>query len=618
MAADFTPTSVYKVGDATTLQANWVNKNQTVNFFVSEDIVIFQPYVCYQSAGESNQTWTGSVGGSSTTAEWDATECFKGSTAWFATGSNKAATTRTSRKYFFNVTNCVSVLFYGNPDKDSRSLIANVYELGADNKVATGAVAVKTATITGKGAAIGKIEGLDGSKAYQIEVLGNDGSNGQFYEIAFVATPPAKDVATLNSITVNGEEVEGFAPETTEYNVELPFGTTVVPVVAATPTSPKATVSVTQATTVNGKATIHVVAEDGKTTKDYTVQFSVAAAASEDATLASLSIDGKAIADFKADSLDYTYSVAYLSESIPVISAEANDESANVAITQATAIPGTATIVVTAQAGNNTTYTVEISRAGAIKHLTVVPFTNGAKGAINESDLTVTVPYLNGTAVPTVVAESIQVSGDTVTGNKPVATYNADGTITLKGIDNEEAIYSVVTHPLSAIAMTADLVTFDGNELYIFAPYGWASDRGWKFAKKVNDETNMRDASGNTRIYMALPPADSVQLTSGTSARAVVIYVNGAKSDVKETAASGKTITIALSSTTNNFVAIESNQTSGDGGFTKIQMVNPSEPIGSALDQTQVEAKATKVIRNGQLLIIREGKTYTVQGVEVE
>ena len=40
--------------------------------------------------------------------------------------------------------------------------------------------------------------------------------------------------------------------------------------------------------------------------------------------------------------------------------------------------------------------------------------------------------------------------------------------------------------------------------------------------------------------------------------------------------------------------------------------------IGSALDQTQVEAKATKVIRNGQLLIIREGKTYTVQGVEVK
>ena len=121
IAADFTPTSVYKVGDASTLQANWASKGQNVNNFVSGDTVIFQPYVCYQSAGESNQTWTGSVGGSSTTATWDATECFKGSTAWFTKDSNKAATTRTSRKYFFNVTNCVSVLFYGNPGKEGRS-----------------------------------------------------------------------------------------------------------------------------------------------------------------------------------------------------------------------------------------------------------------------------------------------------------------------------------------------------------------------------------------------------------------------------------------------------------------------------------------------------------------
>ena len=512
------------------------------------------------------------------------------------------------------MTNASAVLVYGNSTSDKRTLVVEAYELNAD--LTTVGEAIDTKNIAKEDAIVSIA--LDPAKTYQVQVSGSNSDNARFYGIAFTKAPAAKDDATLSAITINGEALEGFAPETTAYNVELPFGTTVVPVVAATPTSSKATVSVTQATAVNGKATIHVVAEDGTTTKDYTVQFSVAAAASVDATLASLSIDGKAIADFKADSLAYTYSVAYLYESIPVISAEANDESANVAITQATAIPGTATIVVTAQAGNKTTYTVEISRADAIKHLTVVPFSNGAKGAINESDLTVTVPYLNGTAVPTLVADSIQVSGDNTNSTKPTATCNADGTITLKGIDNKEAIYSVVTHPLSAIAMTENVVTFDSTELYIFAPYGWDAAKGWKFAKKVNDEGNMSDAKGNTRIYMALPPSDSVQLTSGTSARAVVIYVNGAKSDVKETAASGKTITIALSSTTNNFVAYESNQTSGDGGFTEIQLFNPSEPIGSALDQTQVEAKATKVIRNGQLLIIREGKTYTVQGVEVK
>lgn len=42
------------------------------------------------------------------------------------------------------------------------------------------------------------------------------------------------------------------------------------------------------------------------------------------------------------------------------------------------------------------------------------------------------------------------------------------------------------------------------------------------------------------------------------------------------------------------------------------------EETGTALEQNSLFVPATKVIRNGQLLIIREGKTYTVQGVEVE
>lgn len=40
--------------------------------------------------------------------------------------------------------------------------------------------------------------------------------------------------------------------------------------------------------------------------------------------------------------------------------------------------------------------------------------------------------------------------------------------------------------------------------------------------------------------------------------------------------------------------------------------------IGSAVEAAQVETKAVKVIRDGQLLIIREGKTYTAQGVQVQ
>ena len=161
----------------------------------------------------------------------------------------------------------------------------------------------------------------------------------------------------------------------------------------------------------------------------------------------------------------------------------------------------------------------------------------------------------------------------------------------------------------------------------------------------------MRIAKGNTRIYMALPAASEVSLTSGTGgARAVEIYVNGVKSAITETAAANAAITIALNDSTPNFIAIESNQTKGDGGFTAMQLIAPAstenpEPENpdpenpdpenpdpenpdpenpdpenpeEGITDTAISTPATKVIRNGQMLIIREGKTYTMQGVELQ
>lgn len=45
--------------------------------------------------------------------------------------------------------------------------------------------------------------------------------------------------------------------------------------------------------------------------------------------------------------------------------------------------------------------------------------------------------------------------------------------------------------------------------------------------------------------------------------------------------------------------------------------VDNSGDIGSAVEEAEVEAQAVKVMRDGQLLIIRDGKTYTAQGVEL-
>lgn len=95
---------------------------------------------------------------------------------------------------------------------------------------------------------------------------------------------------------------------------------------------------------------------------DYTLKISVSTdEGSTDATLKTIKFDGDDIYFFDAGKVLYdSVEVA----SLPVVSAEANaGDKAQVVVTQAKAVPGTATIVVTAEAGNTQTYTLKFIKA---------------------------------------------------------------------------------------------------------------------------------------------------------------------------------------------------------------------------------------------------------------
>ena len=440
-----------------------------------------------------------------------------------------------------------------------------------------------------------------------LTIFRQSGKTMYLQEILVIRPEVATNVATLKSITIDGEALKSFDPATETYNVELPFGTTTVPTVAAVATSKKANAVVTPATAIPGATTIAVTAEDGTTTKTYTINFTTAASASTDATLSTIAIDGNAIADFKSDSMTYAYEVAYNYEAgkFPVVAAVANDESATIVYTQITAFPGTATILVTAQAGNTLTYTIDITKATAPKILSEVVFSNGAKGASLNG--VVRVPYLAGTEMPTVV------SAAAADGATAVVAEDKNS-ITVTGEDNTTLVYTIETVELALATFGTEEVTFTGEETYIFDPYGWDTSKGWKFAKKQEDPGNHRVSEGRTRIYMALPAAKEVILTSGTGgARAIKVFVNGAeKTEITSTADAGKTITIALDSKNANFLAVESNQTKGDGGFTKIKLVPAGE---TAIDNAVVAEKAQKMIIDGQLVIVKDNVRYNAQGI---
>lgn len=138
---------------------------------------------------------------------------------------------------------------------------------------------------------------------------------------------PKSSDATLKSIKLANADLTGFAADKTEYAVELPYGED-VPEVTYETTDAKATAS----KSVNGKVvTITVIAEDGSTTKTYTITFSNAAAPavkSNDATLKSLTVGGTPI---KLEDAVFEYELTIIDGYVRV-AAVANHDAATLVI----------------------------------------------------------------------------------------------------------------------------------------------------------------------------------------------------------------------------------------------------------------------------------------------
>lgn len=99
------------------------------------------------------------------------------------------------------------------------------------------------------------------------------------------------------------------------------------------------------------------------------------------------------------------------------------------------------------------------------------------------------------------------------------------------------------------------------------------------------------------------------------------LYVNGAKTAAGSLVSNANTtseeIAVPAGKVEITFMLPDETQGNQYGRVYKVTY-RVKEDVGAALNQVQAEVKAVKVIRDGQLLIIREGKTYTAQGVELQ
>ena len=90
-----------------------------------------------------------------------------------------------------------------------------------------------------------------------------------------------EDDTSLSDLTQDGATIAGFTESKTTYDIFLAEGTTVVPTIAATPNNPSATAVITAATSIPGTTTIVITAEDGTTTNNVSINFSIPAPGQE-------------------------------------------------------------------------------------------------------------------------------------------------------------------------------------------------------------------------------------------------------------------------------------------------------------------------------------------------
>ena len=426
----------------------------------------------------------------------------------------------------------------------------------------------------------------------------------------------ASSNAEIAGLTINGEAVEA---ENGVYSYEVSASENLSqvavvyslahPLASATPAS-GFTIDVPAAGADANSQVITVTAENG-TEATYTVLVAKAAALSDNADLRELTVAGYTLdPEFDAAVLDYTIVKAYAAQ-MPTLDDVTAFTDHNAAKATIVLNDNVFTITVTAEDNSTKVYTITVNTAAAKKDLLEASFSNGAKGFIQNGNIRV--PYLTGEAEPSFVAARFwQADGE------PTAEV-VEGGLKVVGVDADEVVYPIIYEavPIADIQLET-AITFDSTENYIYSVYGWDASKGWKIAKDVEAADNHRISEGKDRLYMALPAADSLYLTSGNGKdRPVMITVNGVASDVAKLAKQNEEVAIVLNASANNFVCIESNGSNGDGGIIAIRLHKNSD-TPSALDNTEAAVKAVKVIRDGKLFIEKNGVLYDAQGTVVK
>ena len=238
------------------------------------------------------------------------------------------------------------------------------------------------------------------STTFTITVTAEAG-NTNVYTLTVNILP--SDECHLEMIYLDATDLTGFNREVFTYNIELPVGTTALPLIDYLKSDPNSTVKLDTTQLSTATVTLTVTAEDGVSTKTYTLHFTVAK--STESHLAMIYADGTPLNGFDEDILTYHIDLPYGTTAYPALTYDKKDPNSTVKLDTTQLSTATVTLTVTAEDGvTTTTYTVTFTILPSDNALLQMIYLDGdsLKGFLpTEENYADTVPY-SATSLPVV------------------------------------------------------------------------------------------------------------------------------------------------------------------------------------------------------------------------
>ena len=430
---------------------------------------------------------------------------------------------------------------------------------------ATASVKVNGVTVT-SGSPSGSIALGVGSNTITTVVTAQDGTTTKSYTIT--VTRAASANANLANLSVStGTLAPAFATATIAYTLSVSNATSTITV---TPTLADATASVkvNGVTVASGSPsgsialsvgsntiTTIVTAQDGTTTKSYTI--TVTRAASSNANLSNLTVSTGTLSPlFATGTIAYTLSVPFSTSSMTV-TATVSDATATSKVNAVTVLSGspsgsialsvgsnTITTIVTAQDGATTkTYTITVTRAAASTNAdlsNLVPSAGTLAPAFSTNTITYTLSVPNATSTMTVTptlfdstTATVKVNGITVASGAPSGSIAlAVGSNTITTIVTAQNGTTTKTYTITVTRAAASAASVVNLTMYIEGYYL----SGNTMASVAFNQDGVSSTLNVEMLTVELHHATTYALVATTTA---MLHTNGSLSASFNTAPSG-------------------------------------------------------------------------------